>query len=150
MAGSSVQFMITNAMRATLIDELEFKPEEVDVMRPEVAAELIEKKMKRPFGNREMPDEWKKDWKGLADGDGGGRGGFSLGPIGDLFRSLFYMTATAGIMLGEACAINEEARLGVKDLWKDAKRMLKGKKRRKRRRRSKVSSSHGRGAIVEQ
>ena len=135
MAGSSVQFMITNAMRATLIDELEFKPEEVDVMRPEVAAELIEKKMKRPFGNREMPDEWKKDWKGLADGDGGGRGGFSLGPIGDLFRSLFYMTATAGIMLGVACAINEEARLGVKDLWKDVKRMLKGKKRRKRRRR---------------
>ena len=52
MAGYSVQFMITNAMRATLIDELEFKPEEVDVMRPEVAAELIEKKMKRPFGNR--------------------------------------------------------------------------------------------------
>jgi len=53
-------------------------------------------------------------------------------------------------MLGVACAINEEARLGVKDLWKDAKRMLKGKKRRKRRRRSKVSSSHGRGTIVEQ
>jgi hypothetical protein len=60
------------------------------------------------------------------------------------------MTATAGIMLGVACAINEEARLGVKDLWKDVKRMLKGKKRRKRRRRSKVSSSHGRGTIVEQ
>jgi hypothetical protein len=38
----------------------------------------------------------------------------------------------------------------VKDLWKDVKRMLKGKKRRKRRRRSKVSSSHGRGTIVEQ
>ena len=86
----------------------------------------------------------------VAHGDGGGRGGFSLGPIGDLFRSLFYMTATAGIMLGVACAINEEARLGVKDLWKDVKRMLKGKKRRKRRRRSKVSSSHGRGTIVEQ
>ena len=149
MGDSSIQFMITSAMRATLIDELEFKPEEVDVMRPEVAAELIEKKMKRPFGNREMPDAWKKDWKGLADGEGGGRGGFSLGPVGDLFRSLFYMTATAGIMLGVACAINEEARLGVKDLWKDVKRLLKGKKRRKRRRRSKVSSSHGRGTVVE-
>ena len=62
--------MITNAMKATLVDELEFKPEEVDVMRPEIAAELIEKNMKRPFGDRPMPDQWKRDYDG---GTGGGR-----------------------------------------------------------------------------
>ena len=48
--------MITNAMKQTLVDELEFKPEEVDVMKPEIAKQLIDKKMKRPFGNRPMPD----------------------------------------------------------------------------------------------
>ena len=39
---ASVQFMITNAMRATLVEELEFGLRK-DVMRPEIAAELIEK-----------------------------------------------------------------------------------------------------------
>ena len=53
---ASIQFMITNAMKQTLVEELEFKPEEVDVMKPEIAKQLIEKKMKRPFGNRPMPD----------------------------------------------------------------------------------------------
>lgn len=48
--------MITNAMKRTLIDELEFLPEEVEVMKPEVAKQLIEKQMKRPFGERPMPD----------------------------------------------------------------------------------------------
>jgi hypothetical protein len=67
---AQVQFMITNAMKATLVDELEFKPEEVDVMRPEIAAELIEKNMKRPFGDRPMPDQWKRDYDGGTGGGG--------------------------------------------------------------------------------
>ena len=83
---ASIQFMITNAMKATLVDELEFRPEEVDVMRPEIAKELIEKKMKRPFGSKPMPEAWKRDYdpnKGGGGGGGGGLFGF-LGPVGDL------------------------------------------------------------------
>jgi|AntAceMinimDraft_1070359.scaffolds.fasta_scaffold174818_1 hypothetical protein len=53
---ASLQFMITNAMKGTLIDELGFLPEEVEVMKPEVAKEVIEKRMNRPFGKRPMPD----------------------------------------------------------------------------------------------
>ena len=81
---ASIQFMITNAMKATLVDELEFRPEEVDVMRPEIAKELIEKKMKRPFGSKPMPEAWKRDYdpnKGGGGGGGGGLFGF-LGPVG--------------------------------------------------------------------
>ena len=105
---ASVQFMITNAMRATLVEELEFEPEEVDVMRPEIAAELIEKKMKRPFGDRPMPDQGKRDYDGGGDGDR--RRGFGLGPVGDLFRSLFYMSVVAGFCLGVACGASPEVR----------------------------------------
>lgn len=56
MGDASIQFMITNAMKKTLVEELEFLPDEVEVMRPEVAKELIDKKMKRPFGKRPMPE----------------------------------------------------------------------------------------------
>jgi hypothetical protein len=147
-----MQFMITNAMRATLVDELEFKPEEVDVMRPEIAAELIEKNMKRPFGDRPMPDQWKRDYDG--SGDGGKRRGVGLGPVGDLFRSLFYMTITAGFCLGVACGISPEVRAGVKSAYKDARRdvrrIMKGKKPKKKRKgSSQVSSSRGRGGTAE-
>ena len=149
---AQLQFMITNAMRATLVDELEFKPEEVDVMRPEFAAELIEKKMKRPFGDRPMPDQWKRDYDG---GGGRGRGGgIGLGPIGDLFRSLFYMSLVAGMLLGVACSASPEVRKEVRKTYKevrrDMRRMIKGKKPKKRKKgsgSSGVSSSHGRGAL---
>ena len=77
---ASIQFMITNAMKATLVDELEFRPEEVDVMRPEIAKELIEKKMKRPFGSKPMPEAWKRDYDPNKGGGGGGGGGlFGVG-----------------------------------------------------------------------
>ena len=151
---ASVQFMITNAMRATLVEELEFEPEEVDVMRPEIAAELIEKKMKRPFGDRPMPDQWKRDYDG--GGDGGGRRGFGLGPVGDLFRSLFYMSVVAGFCLGVACGASPEVRAGVRSTYKevrrDVRRMMKGKKPRKRRKgqgSNQLTSSRGRGGPGE-
>ena len=118
---ASVQFMITNAMRATLVEELEFEPEEVDVMRPEIAAELIEKKMKRPFGDSPMPDAWKKDYEGLGAGENSGGGGGGSGifqPISDLFRSVFYMTLTAGFCLGVA--------------WHPPRRRERGSERRTR------------------
>ena len=51
-----IQFMVTNAMKKTLIEELEYKPEEAEVMKPEVAKQVIDKMMKRPFGERPMPD----------------------------------------------------------------------------------------------
>ena len=69
-----MQFMITNAMKKTLVEELEYKPEEVEVMRPEIAAELIDKRAKRPFGDRPMPDQWKRDYDGGGGGGGGGAG----------------------------------------------------------------------------
>ena len=151
---ASIQFMITNAMKATLVDELEFRPEEVDVMRPEIAKELIEKKMKRPFGDRPMPDQWKRDYDG--GGDGGGRRGFGLGPVGDLFRSLFYMSVVAGFCLGVACGASPEVRAGVRSTYKevrrDVRRMLKGKKPRKRRKgkgSSQLASSRGRGGPAD-
>ena len=151
---ASVQFMITNAMRATLVEELEFEPEEVDVMRPEIAAELIEKKMKRPFGDRPMPDQWKRNYDGGGDGDR--RRGFGLGPVGDLFRSLFYMSVVAGFCLGVACGASPEVRAGVRSTYKevrrDVRRMMKGKKPRKRRKgqgSNQLTSSRGRGGPGE-
>jgi len=60
MGPAQVQFMITNAMRATLVDELDYTDEEVSAMRPEIAAQLIKTKTKRPFGDRPMPEAWKR------------------------------------------------------------------------------------------
>ena len=63
--------MITNAMRATLVDELGYSDEEVDVMRPEIAAQLIERGTRRPFGDRPMPDSWRRGGPTPARGGGG-------------------------------------------------------------------------------
>jgi hypothetical protein len=146
---AQVQFMITNAMKATLVDELEFKPEEVDVMRPEIAAELIEKNMKRPFGDRPMPDQWKRDYDGAGGGGPARRVG--LGPVGDLFRSLFYMTLVAGFCLGVACGaspvVRKEVKKTYKEVKRDVKRVMRGQKPKKRKpgNGSAVRSTAGRG-----
>ena len=60
MSSAKVQFMITNAMRAILVDDLDYLDAEVDVMRPEIAAQLIKTRTKRPFGDRPMPEAWKR------------------------------------------------------------------------------------------
>ena len=58
---ASVQFMITSAMREILTNELQFLDSEVDEMKPELAAKMIETGTKRPFGDgREMPESWKR------------------------------------------------------------------------------------------
>ena len=57
---TSAQFMITHAMRRTLIEDLGFAREEVEVLRPEIAAQLIQNETRRPFGDRSMPDDWKR------------------------------------------------------------------------------------------
>ena len=57
---ASVQFMITAAMREVLTTQLQFLDEEVDEMKPELAAKMIETGTTRPFGERAMPDSWKR------------------------------------------------------------------------------------------
>ena len=66
-----------------------------------------------------------------------------MGPVGDLLRSVVYMSMTAGVALGVACAANGTVRKGVKGVVKDIKRTLKGKKRKKKKNR--VRSNRGRG-----
>jgi hypothetical protein len=56
---ASMQIMITNRMRAILVDDLQYLPEEVDVMEPQIAAFVIEKNLFRP--SKGMPDTWKKN-----------------------------------------------------------------------------------------
>ena len=60
MGGASVQFMITAAMREVLTTQLQFFDEEVDEMKPELAAKMIETGTTRPFGERAMPESWKR------------------------------------------------------------------------------------------
>ena len=60
MGAASVQFMITAAMREVLTTQLQFLDEEVDEMKPELAAKMIETGTTRPFGERAMPDSWKR------------------------------------------------------------------------------------------
>ena len=67
MGTASVQFMITAAMREVLTTQLQFLDEEVDEMKPELAAKMIETGTTRPFGERHMPESWK-------------RGGNAMGP----------------------------------------------------------------------
>ena len=61
MGAASVQFMITAAMREVLTTQLQFLDEEVDEMKPELAAKMIETGTTRPFGERQMPESWKRD-----------------------------------------------------------------------------------------
>ncbi len=60
MGTASVQFMITAAMREVLTTQLQFLDEEVDEMKPELAAKMIETGTTRPFGERQMPESWKR------------------------------------------------------------------------------------------
>ena len=125
--------MITNAMRAILIDELDFDSHEVDEMRPEVAARLIETRTKRPFGDRPMPDSWKRG--GPAPG-GARRGGnnlvrlFLVGLIG-LGVALATGKLTVGTLLGGA----EFGRKPIKKLSSEIKPKSKKKKRSTKKRR---------------
>lgn len=137
--GAQVQFMITNAMRAILIDELGFDSHEVDEMRPEVAARLIETRTKRPFGDRPMPDSWKRG--GPAPG-GARRGGnnlvrlFLVGIVG-LGVALATGKLTVGTLLGGA----EFGRQPIKKLSSEMKPKSKKKKKRSTKKRRKVGAS---------
>lgn len=55
---ASVQYMITNKMRQTLINDLAYLPGEVDEMEPEVARIVISKRLRRPPSG--MPKAWSR------------------------------------------------------------------------------------------
>ena len=71
-----MQFMITAAMREVLTGQLQFLDEEVDEMKPELAAKMIETGTKRPFGERAMPESWKRGAMAEKKRNGGGILGF--------------------------------------------------------------------------
>lgn len=52
----TIQFMITNRMRRNLENELNYLTEEVDVMDPQIASVVIEKRLSRPSSG--MPKSW--------------------------------------------------------------------------------------------
>ena len=60
-APASVQYMITRNMKRVLADELGYTEEEVNGMRPDVAAVITSKRLKRPSGG--MPDAFYVDGK---------------------------------------------------------------------------------------
>ena len=45
-----------------------------------------------------------------------------MGPVGDLFRSIFYCALCAGFGIGVGCIMSPEVRAGVKQAVKDLKR----------------------------
>lgn len=55
---ASIQYMITNKMRKTLIDELGYLNSEVNEMDPQIAVVLLEKRLPRPMNG--MPTSWKR------------------------------------------------------------------------------------------
>ena len=128
--GSSVKFMITSAERSVLVNELGYSPEEVDVMRPDIAAQLVEKRTKRPFGTREMPEAWKRG--GTPPGrNGSGVGGLLSNNLVKLFlvgvAMIWGAVATGRLELGTLLG---GAQLGRKPLTKLSDKVVKPKKKR--------------------
>eukprot|EP01040_Poterioochromonas_malhamensis_P007583 gene7583-8186_t len=64
---AEIQFMITNKMRNTLIQDLGYLSSEVDNMEPQIAAVVIERSLKRP--RKGMPASWRKNTNNDRGGD---------------------------------------------------------------------------------
>merc|ERR1712129_435491 len=58
-SSASVKFMLTARERAGLL-ELGYRPDEVEDMRFEVVASVLQRRTRRPFGDRPMPREWRR------------------------------------------------------------------------------------------
>mmetsp|Transcript_63466 Transcript_63466/g.122146 ORF Transcript_63466/g.122146 Transcript_63466/m.122146 type:complete len:131 (-) Transcript_63466:15-407(-) len=56
---ASVKFMLTAREKAGLL-ELGYRPDEVEDMRFEVVARVLQRRTRRPFGERPMPREWRR------------------------------------------------------------------------------------------
>jgi hypothetical protein len=59
---AGIQYMITNKMRRILEDDLGYLSEEVDIMEPQIAVVVIDKRLMRPPNG--MPSSWAKDSAG--------------------------------------------------------------------------------------
>jgi len=131
---AQVQFMITSAMRLILTEELGFEHQEVDEMRPEIAAQLIETRTKRPFGDRPMPEAWKRG--GPSPGGGGRRGNslvrlFLLGLV-----SLGVALATGKLTPGQLLGGQEFGRQKLTKLSDEMKPRPKKKKKKSTKKRT--------------
>mmetsp|Transcript_31821 Transcript_31821/g.38480 ORF Transcript_31821/g.38480 Transcript_31821/m.38480 type:complete len:158 (-) Transcript_31821:171-644(-) len=93
-AGKSpaIQLFITNSMRQVLVNDLKYYPWEVDVMKPELAAAVIEKGLVRPWGSQTMPESWKQYVKAGTSKSSGT-------PVAGLVRSLLKTPWTLGVVL---------------------------------------------------
>lgn len=128
--------MITNAMRATLVDELDYTDEEVSAMRPEIAAQLIKTKTKRPFGDRPMPEAWKRGGP-IERRSGGGLLSNNLVRLAVVaIFGLVGAVATGKMSVGTLLGGQEFGRKRLTKLSDEVKKPS-GKKRRKKSRSSK-------------
>lgn len=128
--------MITNAMRATLVDELDYTDEEVSAMRPEIAAQLIKTKTKRPFGDRPMPEAWKRGGP-IERRSGGGLLSNNLVRLAVVaIFGLVGAVATGKMSVGMLLGGQEFGRKRLTKLSDEVKKPS-GKKRRKKSRSSK-------------
>ena len=137
MGPAQVQFMITNAMRATLVDELDYTDEEVSAMRPEIATQLIKARTKRPFGDRPMPEAWKRG--GPIERRSGG-GLFSNNLVRLAVAAIFGLVgavATGRVSVGTLLGGQEFGRKRLTKLSDEVKKPSSGRKRRKKSRSSK-------------
>lgn len=57
-SSAGIQFMITNRMKKILIDNLQYLPDEVEELEPQIAAFLIDKNLPRPL--KGVPPSWKR------------------------------------------------------------------------------------------
>jgi hypothetical protein len=125
--------MITNAMRVVLTDDLGYFDSEVDEMRPEIAQQLIDTRTKRPFGDRPMPDAWKRG----SDVQGaGGKGGNTLVRLFLLGVSAIAIAlATGKITPGQLLGGSE---FGKHKLTKLSDQVVKPKKKKRKTTKKKV------------
>jgi len=61
---ASIQFMVTRKMRIVLVDDLKYLDGEVDVMEPQIARVVIERRLQRP--SKGMPASWRRQGEGYG------------------------------------------------------------------------------------
>mmetsp|Transcript_28640 Transcript_28640/g.80664 ORF Transcript_28640/g.80664 Transcript_28640/m.80664 type:complete len:124 (+) Transcript_28640:92-463(+) len=71
----SMQFLIPAESRRRLVEELGYHPEEVAAMDPSLAMSVLDRALKRPFGDSPMPEKWKSKAHKKQVAAAGGRGG---------------------------------------------------------------------------
>eukprot|EP00240_Pyramimonas_obovata_P009161 CAMPEP_0118923904 /NCGR_PEP_ID=MMETSP1169-20130426/2264_1 /TAXON_ID=36882 /ORGANISM="Pyramimonas obovata, Strain CCMP722" /LENGTH=105 /DNA_ID=CAMNT_0006864963 /DNA_START=51 /DNA_END=365 /DNA_ORIENTATION=+ len=80
MSKASVQFMITNEHKRKLF-ALGYGQDEVEMMEPALAMSVLKREMRRPWGDRPMPENWKRKNYQQITKRSGGDGGFLKGVL---------------------------------------------------------------------